>query len=190
MMNAHNLMFQDLTTQQQSLRDYIQNNLPDIVELTDFHETGLLTSLPRIGVALHGTVQTPDPSKSDRIITSAGELPCVKKFVGEVIYNDIDLDYFNQTLEMSRWILVSKVLSSGKSIAYLYSKHSNANWYLTITATAGGSKCVPGVVSHICKRFEVESSEVYKTISKVMLLNHENRQYARPRRTNFYFRNT
>lgn len=189
-MNTHNLMFQDPTTQQQSLRDYVQNNLPDIVELTDFHENGLLTSLPRIGVALHGTVQDLDPTKSDRIITSAGELPCVKKFIdGESVYNDIDLNNFNQTLEMSRWILVSKTLSSGKSIAYLYSKHSNGDWYLTITATTEGSKCVPGVVNHLCRRFEVESKEVYKTISKVMLLNHADRQYARPRRANFYIRN-
>ena len=183
-------MFKDITTQQQSLRDYIQNNLPDIVELTDFHETGLLTSLPRVGFSLQGTVQNPDLTKSDRIITSAGELPCVKKFVnGVLFYNDIDIDNFNQTLELSRWILVSKVLASRRPIAYLYSKHQNGDWYLTITATPEGSKCVPGVVNHICKRFEVESIEVYKTISKVMLLNHADRQDARPRRTNFYIRN-
>lgn len=189
-MNAHNSMFQNLT-QQQSLREYIQNNLPDIVELTDFNNTGLLTSLPRINIALQGTVQNPDPTKTDRIITSAGELPCVKKFVNwELVYNDIDLDHFNRTLELSRWILVSKALASGRSIAYLYSKHSNGDWYLTITATSEGSKCVPGVVNHICKRFEVESKEVYKTISKVMLLNHAERRGGWPRRANLYIRNT
>lgn len=189
MMNAYNPLFAETSLQQQSLQDYIQNNLPGIVELTNFDDTGLLTSLPRILVALQGTVQKRDSSRIDRIITSAGELPCVKKFVnGELVYNELDVNHFKQTLELSHWILVSKLLSSGKAIAYLYSKHANGEWYLTITATTSGSKCVPGVVSALCKRFEVDSKEVYKAISKVMLLNHANHEDPRPRRANVYIR--
>lgn len=157
------------------ITDYIRDNLVQVIENTQFHDNGQLTTVDRILYSICGTIVSLDGRPSDHVITSSGELPTIGRFDENrtVVQNNyIENPLYRDALNMSHWVLVSKRLREVGGVATLYLKDHNNDWYLVATVSNITVNVVKGTVSTLIDVLDSSPDEIYKGIKQALLMEH------------------